>query len=64
MQPQGFAYDSVHMYGPHSETVNAMSSTFNVRAHAGHQQGTTEHCREPSNMPMGEHPNEQNYSGI
>ncbi|XP_055778634.1 uncharacterized protein LOC129855231 isoform X1 [Salvelinus fontinalis] len=64
MQPQGFAYDSVHMYGPHSETVNAMASTFNVSSHAVPQQGTTEHCREPSNMPMGENPNEQNYSGI
>ncbi|CAB1331887.1 unnamed protein product [Coregonus sp. 'balchen'] len=62
MQPQGFAYDPVHMYGPHSESVNAMSSTFNVRAHARHQQETAEHCREPSNMPMGENPNEQNYS--
>lgn len=64
MQPQGFAYDSVHRCGPHSATVNAMSSTFNVRAHAGDRQGTTDHCREPSNMPMGENPNEQNYSGI
>ncbi|CAB1324302.1 unnamed protein product, partial [Coregonus sp. 'balchen'] len=29
MQPQGFAYAPVHMYGTRSETGNAMSSTFN-----------------------------------
>ncbi|KAM9480267.1 uncharacterized protein ACWYII_007017 [Salvelinus alpinus] len=53
MQPQGFAYAPVHMYGPRSETENAVSSTFNVRTHAGHQQGTAEHSRETSNMLTG-----------
>ncbi|XP_045544735.1 uncharacterized protein [Salmo salar] len=49
MQPQGFAYAPVHMYGPRCETENAVSSTFNMRTHAGHQQGTAEHCRETCN---------------
>nr|XP_046159440.1 uncharacterized protein LOC123998354 isoform X1 [Oncorhynchus gorbuscha] len=64
MQPQGFASAPVHMYGPCSETENAVSSTFNVKTHAAHQQGRAEHCRETSNMLTGENPYVQNYSGI